>query len=147
MKTNTDCNRKVYTYSRWSSQAQGNDESVKKAARIKASWEARKAAVARGEKPINCNLPGWLRWNAQAKAVELDEVKAAVVRRMFALYAQSGSLFHVSRTLSAENAPRVSRKSNGSGFSKDYVYRCLTNRAVLGECMGKPALFPVIVGE
>ena len=124
-----------------------NDENVKKAACIKASWAARKMAVERGEKPINANLPGWLRWNAQTKKVDVDEAKAAVVRRMFALYLETGKLFDVSRTLNAEGAVRVSRKSNGRGHSKDFIFRCLTNRAVLGECMGKPGLFPAIVDD
>jgi DNA invertase Pin-like site-specific DNA recombinase len=124
-----------------------NDENVKRGARVRESWAARKAAVARGEKPINQNLPCWLRWNRETDQVEIAEEKAAVVRRMFALYLESGSLFHVSRTLNNEGAIRVSRNSNGKGFSNDFVWRCLTNRAALGECMGKPGLFPRLVSD
>lgn len=59
----------------------GNAESVKKAGRVKASWDARKAAVANGT-PLNQNLPSWLKWDAQAKKVVLVPERVAIVKQI-----------------------------------------------------------------
>jgi DNA invertase Pin-like site-specific DNA recombinase len=126
-----------------------NAESVKKAYRVKQSWDARKAAVKSG-KPINQNLPSWLKWDREKDKIIVLEEKSAVVRRMFDLYLEGGSTLYVARQLVNESAVHVS-KQRSRGWGHDYVHRTLTNKAVLGYCLhvNPPVsgIYPAIVDE
>lgn len=125
--------------------ALANAENRKKAERVKASWDARKQAVKEG-KPLNQNLPSWLRWDRESKTVLVREDKAAVVRRMFNLYLEGNSLGGVAAQLIKEGATHVSRKKS-TGWGSSYVHRTLTNAAVIGTCLGVPKVYPAVIDE
>jgi len=120
-------------------------ESAKKAARVKASWEARKAAIAQG-RPINQNLPSWLRWNRESKQVVQIPERVDIVKRIFALYLAGNSLRTICRTLVTEGVPSISKR-RGNQWTVEYLANVLKSRSTIGECLGIPAAFPAIVSE
>src|SRR5690349_20918207 len=60
-------------------------ENKKKAERIKASWDARKAALAAGKALRPNRLPCWLEWDDQNDKPVVSALKTNTVRRMFDL--------------------------------------------------------------
>ena len=118
---------------------------MKKAGRVKASWAARKAAVAEG-KALNQNLPSWLCWDAQsAKVVPIPE-RVRVVQRIFKDYVAGQSIREVCRKLVADKVPPICKRANAT-WNFGYIHDILANRAVLGECLEQPDIWPVIVTE
>ena len=128
----------------------GHDESAKKAVRVKAAWAARKLAVVAEGKPMNRNLPSWLRWNRETQQVELIEERAAIVRRIFNDYLELGSLSKVTRKLVADGVPCIANRKH-SAWANSYVHQILTNRTVLGQYIHSdpptPNIYPVLVAE
>lgn len=126
-----------------------NAESAKKSVRVKASWDARITAVKQG-KPINQNLPSWLRWNRETKNVELIKERAETVKKIFDLYLETGSIRKVTRNLVALSVPCISKRKR-SAWANSYVHQILTNRAVIGDCLhtkpATPNIFPKIVPD
>src|SRR5882724_9044002 len=127
-----------------------NAESAKKAARVKASWEARKAAMVKEGKPMNQNLPSWLRWNWETKEVVQIPERVQIVRRIFKLYLDNGSIKKVTRQLVSEGIPSISKRKS-AGWSNSFIHHLLTNRSVLGYSLHTnpptPNIFPKIVAE
>jgi len=127
----------------------GHAESAKKSVRVKASWDARKAALKKGT-PMNQNLPSWLRWNSETKQVLVIDERAEIVRRMFKLYLETRSIRRVTRQFITEGIPCISKRK-GSRWTNTYIHHTLTNRSVIGDCLHTnpptPNIFPAIVAE
>lgn len=82
----------------------GHQESVKKSLRLAAVHEGKRKTLMAGgslHKPYK-HGPAWIRWNGDAKAFELVETRAAVVRRIFALADEGKHPDTIARTLNAE---------------------------------------------
>lgn len=134
----------------------GNAESAKKAMRVKASWDARKADMT-AAKPINQNLPGWLRWEADpvakqpgvGKVVQIAE-RVATVQNIFRWYLSGLSIRQISLKLVTENVPRISKCRKGQ-WNTAYLSELLRNRAVLGDSNHSspptPDIFPRLVSD
>jgi len=134
------------------SQARGHDESKTKSARMSAVWgERQRAAREQGER-ITARLPGWLEVegatikkmnNGRAKVdggtIHVIPDRARVVREVFRLATNGYGLALIVKHLAQKN---VAPWGHGAGWSKAYVYKILTGRAVLGEYQprknGKP---------
>lgn len=139
------------------SQARGHDESKTKSARMSAVWgERQRAAREHGER-ITARLPGWLEVrgatirkmpNGRAKVdggtIHLVPERARVVRDVFKLAVRGYGLSLIVKHLTEKG---VAPWGGGAGWSKAYLHKMLTGRAVLGEYQprknGKPIGAPV----
>lgn len=128
-----------------------NQESAKKAERIKAVWDAKKASAASG-KPTRFNrLPCWLVWDEQAGKAVVIEHKAAVVREMFALACAGHGFVDISRAMVKGNVPPIVT-SKHPVWNPASVKSVLTNRALCGYYTPKDGapvagVWPVILDQ
>jgi len=113
----------------------GHQESVKKSLRLAAVHEGKRKALLAGgslHKPYK-HGPAWIRWNADTKAFELVEERAAVVRRIFALADEGKHPDTIARTLNAENVPTWATSKRVAAFWRGtYVRKVLINPAAAG---------------
>lgn len=110
------------------SQARGHDESKTKSNRLTEVWaEKKRKARATGE-ILTHRLPAWVK----ARGGKLAPIpkRVAVVRRMFDLCRSGCGLSLIVRQLTAE---RVQSWGRSGKWSKAYVKKILSGRAVLGE--------------
>jgi len=113
----------------------GHQDSVKKSLRLAAVHEGKRKALLAGgslHKPYK-HGPAWIRWNADTKAFELVEERAAVVRRIFALADEGKHPDTIARTLNAENVPTWATSKRVAAFWRGtYVRKVLINPAAAG---------------
>lgn len=124
-----------------------NQESAKKAVRVKASWDARKQAAMEGKAPVNQNMPSWLKWDAVNKKVLLIPERAETVRQIFELYNDGLSIRQVCDKLRAEGVPNVSKRRDSKGWSVNLIGGILRSKAAMGVCCGVPGLWPRVVSD
>jgi Recombinase/Recombinase zinc beta ribbon domain/Resolvase, N terminal domain len=146
-------NRPDVLFSNFFGQYRANDEVKRKAGSVKADWQARIAAAKAGQKALNQNLPSWLRWQPDpvirqkgVGKVEPIPERVLVVQLIFRLYLSGLSIRAICRRLRADKIPSISKRKN-NGWNVNFVHGILSNRAVLGECMGQPKLWPQAVNE
>jgi Recombinase/Recombinase zinc beta ribbon domain/ParB-like nuclease domain len=78
-------------------------------------------------------LPGWLRWNDDAKAIEIIPERAAIVRRMFELADIGWGQHRIAAWLNETTGEPWGRgKRKGTRWHRSYVRKVLTNPAVVG---------------
>src|SRR5204863_6007627 len=77
----------------------GNAENRKRAERIKASWDARKATAAAGKAVRLNRLPCWLDWNERNDEPGLSPAKAQIVRRIFELACLGDGILAICRKM------------------------------------------------
>jgi len=104
-----------------------NEESATKGRRLKASWEAKRAAI--GSKPLTARVPAWLRLNTQTQQFELIPERAAVVRRVYEL---SLAGWGQNRIAEAFNREGLATWSGGTHWHRTYIAKILRNPAVVG---------------
>lgn len=119
------------------------EESERKAERVGAAWREKKRKAAVDGKAITRMTPGWMKRDADGRAVigpdgkfSLDPKKAASVRRVFALARSGLGIGLIAKTMNAERAPvlgRTSFRGRPLLWSVNVVYSVLTNRATYGE--------------
>jgi DNA invertase Pin-like site-specific DNA recombinase len=110
----------------------GHSESKVKSERVGAAW-AKKHREA-GEKIVTRRLPGWVRYVA-GKLV-LDDTKAAVVRRIFAMAIEGMGVHSIAEALNAEGVPTMGRrelKGRAVRWNETVVYHVLKSRATFGQ--------------
>jgi DNA invertase Pin-like site-specific DNA recombinase len=120
-------------------QALAAEESRKKSVRIKDDRQAKRAAARDGRTPFGKAHPVWLRLVGQEKdsrgrvvkagRFEIDDEKAALVRRMFEMAAEGYGVGRIARILNVECPAGMT----GKGWRPSYIRTVLRNRAVLGE--------------
>ena len=131
----------------------GNDENEKKSERIKASWQARKDKIAKGQ-AANLRLPCWLRWDKDADCPVLVEENAKVIRKMFEWALAGLGCQTIARRLHREGYKLVNkgkRRERALTLSAPYVWRTLRNKLVIGCGIyvepSVPGVFPPVVDE
>jgi DNA invertase Pin-like site-specific DNA recombinase len=131
----------------------GNQESAKKAQRLREVWAEKKRKAAKGE-AAKLPLPCWLKRtptgeNGSTPKVVVDESKAAVVRQIFSWAAAGLRWVEIARKL--QGVPPITRAKNGS-WNITTLRRMLKDKTVLGfYCprQGEPVkdYFPAILDE
>ena len=112
--------------------SRGNSESEMKSQRVGAAWANKRKEAA--TKLVTRKVPGWIAVR-DGKPV-LDEVKAAVVRRIFALCIDGHGVQTIARTLNTERVPVMGRKAvrgRKVAWNETVVYHVLISRAAYGE--------------
>jgi DNA invertase Pin-like site-specific DNA recombinase len=105
-----------------------NEESATKSRRLKAAWEAKRAAIADG-KPLTSRAPAWLQLSLDRSRFEVLEDRAAIVRRMFDMTLEGAGQNMIATTLNRE---KVSPWGRGRFWHRSYVAKILANPAVIG---------------
>lgn len=127
-----------------------HNESKKKAERIQAGWDERRAQ-ARAGKAVRINrLACWLKWDVEADKVIVDESKAKVVHRVFELARAGHTGLEIVQMFRKEKMPSVSSQK-GAEWNTVMVRRILSNKAVMG-CYTQvepavPNVWPAIIDE
>ena len=131
----------------------GNDENEKKSERIKASWQARKDRIAKGQ-AANFNLPNWLRWDKETDRPVLAEENAKVIRLMFTWALEGLGCQTIARRLHREGYKLVvkgKRCERILTISAPYVWRTLRNKLTIGHGIyvqpAPPGVYPAVVDE
>ena len=106
--------------------ATANDESAKKADRLKSSWSNKRKNMA--VKPMTSLIPAWLK--IQDKKIVEDKPKADIVRKIFQLVLDGNGRGAICKQLNQTVAP-IAR---GKYWRQSYIAKILNNRAVIGEC-------------
>ncbi len=127
----------------------GHDENQKKSARIRASWEARKIAMSKGQ-AAKIHLPCWLGWDGKADRPVLLQSNAKIVRQMFELALKGLGCQTIARTLHKAGHILMAGDRRLS-LSAHYVWRTLRNKLTIGTSTyvqpPMPGLYPAVVDE
>jgi DNA invertase Pin-like site-specific DNA recombinase len=108
----------------------GNAENKKKAERVKASWDARKATAAAGKAVRFNRLPCWLEWDEKNDQAIVNEAKAKIVQRIFELACLGDGILAICRTL--VEVPPISTNKKNRCWNPTTLRRLLTDKAVCG---------------
>jgi DNA invertase Pin-like site-specific DNA recombinase len=127
----------------------GHDENEKKSKRIKESWAARKADMAKGS-AANLHLPCWLGWDEKADKPLVVESNAKTVREMFRMALEGLGCQTIARKLGREGW-KLTAGDKHLQIGTSYVWRTLRNKLVIGWSPyvnpPQPGCFPAIVSE
>jgi len=104
-----------------------NEESATKAARLRASWDAKRAASE--TKPLTALAPAWLRLKEDRTGFDIISDRADVVRRIFDMTLNGVGQHSIEKILNAEGVPVFGR---GSQWHRSYILKILDNPAVVG---------------
>lgn len=111
-----------------------HEESANKSRRTKASWSKRHADIANGSKATMAGrAPAWLTIrDGQYHAIER---RKEVLNEIYDLYIAGAGIYKIVQRLNDRKEPPwpIRKKDGAGGWYMPYVYRLLTNRAVLGE--------------
>lgn len=105
-----------------------NEESATKSRRLKAAWEAKRAAIADG-KPLTSRAPAWLQLSEDRSRFEVLEDRGALLRRMFDMTLAGAGQNMIAATLNQEGVKPWGR---GKFWHRSYVAKILANPAVTG---------------
>jgi DNA invertase Pin-like site-specific DNA recombinase len=132
--------------------SRGHSESAVKSDRLSAAWKERRRRVREEGAIMTRRLPAWV--DEQDGKLIPNPARAAIVKRMFDLAVNGYGLSLIVKTLSVE---KVKTWGRGGTWSKAYVYKIISGRAVLGEYQpikaGKPDgpvlanYYPAVIGE
>jgi DNA invertase Pin-like site-specific DNA recombinase len=113
--------------------SRAHQESVRKSGIIGAAWRQKKKRAA--EEVLTRRLPVWVRYDEDTGRLVLDEDKAAVVRRLFALALEGLGVLAIAKRLIAEGVPVLGRttfKGKPVEWGSTQVHHILTNQATYG---------------
>ena len=111
-----------------------HEESANKSRRTRASWDKRHAEIANGSKSTMAGrAPAWL--TIRNDKYHVVDGRAEVLNEIYDLYINGVGIYKIVQTLNARKEPPwpIRKKDGAGGWYMAYVYRLLTNRAVLGE--------------
>lgn len=108
----------------------GNMENKKKAERVGAAWENKRAHIT--EEKLTAMCPSWLSLSPDRRRFELIPERVAVVKRIFKMASGGVGGQAITRTLNTEQVKLFTRSKL---WHISYVNRVLDNRAVIGEFM------------
>lgn len=107
-----------------------HEESLRKAERIQAAWDAKKEAAKAGIK-VSKRCPAWLKLNDDRKSFSVIPEKVETVKRCFQLRLEGKSIWEIVRTLNAEGHRSMNQYKPGK-FGQTSVQDLLKNRSVIG---------------
>ena len=112
--------------------SRGHSESKVKSERVAAAWAKKRRDAA--EKIVTKRLPGWIRYE-NGKLV-LDDAKAAVVRRIFAMAIGGYGVHAIAEALNADQVPTMGRqvfRGRAVKWNETVVFHILKSRATFGQ--------------
>ncbi len=113
-----------------------NDFSKKLSTRVKQSWNIRRAtdkvAVPRNDSGRHGRYPAWLTLNRDKARFEIDEKKAAIVKRIVQMSLDGYGAQRISRILNEEGIPSISTSSKR--WANMFVIQLLESVALYGAC-------------
>jgi hypothetical protein len=105
-----------------------HEESATKGRRVRAAWEEKRRKVRSGEATrLTRRAPAWLRPDGEGWAV--DEERAAVVRRVYALTLVGHGEHRIAEALNREGVPPLGKAKH---WHRSSVAKLLRNSAVIG---------------
>lgn len=113
--------------------ALANEESEKKSDRTKYNWSKKRQ---KRDKPVSSLRPAWVDWNAEQERFELNQGKAAIVRRIYADAINGKGARLIAKELNEEGVVNIShdrRKTSSKTWNKTYIEAILRNRSAFGE--------------
>ena len=109
----------------------GHSESKVKSERVGAAWAKKRRDAA--EKIVTKRLPGWIRYE-NGKLV-LDDAKAVIVRRIFAMAIEGHGVHAIAKALNAEHVTTMGRRiflGREVRWNETVVFHVLKSRATFG---------------
>ncbi|MGH8235387.1 MAG: recombinase family protein [Steroidobacteraceae bacterium] len=106
----------------------GHEESATKSKRVADAWRRKRADLVTG-KVLTAKTPGWIRLDDK-RVPRVIPARAKVVLKIFNLFLAGEGRTGVAVRLNKDQVPTF---GGGKYWSTNYVTKCLTNRAVLGE--------------
>jgi DNA invertase Pin-like site-specific DNA recombinase len=127
-----------------------NAETEEKSRNIRSAYQGRREEMQKGKIGFG-RLPAWLKWSAPADQPErkplIDEAKANIVRKIFALSAEGKGVRQIERDMRAKNIKPISN-SKKADWNARFVHRLIGDRGVLGYHPGSEvAVYPAIVDQ
>lgn len=119
----------------------GNEESATKSKRLKAAWVGKRERAAAHGEIQSVRVPAWLRATGSAakdsRNAKLEAIpeRAALVRRMFAMFLAGHGKAAIEERLNAERVPTWGAgkgRKRAAHWHKTYIFKILTNPAVTG---------------
>jgi DNA invertase Pin-like site-specific DNA recombinase len=107
--------------------ARANEESERKADRLRKVWGDKKANASNGKAITKCT-PRWLEAET-GKPIKVIPERGEAVRKIFSLATLGFGARRIANQLAADGVPAF----GGSGWTISYIKKILHNRAVLGE--------------
>lgn len=104
-----------------------NEESKTKSQRVRAAWANKRKTAS--EKKLTARVPSWLRLTDDRKEFEILEDRAAVVRRIYALYVEGMGFDLIAKTLNREDVPPLDR---GTQWHRSAIVKLLNSETPLG---------------
>jgi DNA invertase Pin-like site-specific DNA recombinase len=116
--------------------SRANNESAMKGMRVAAAFANKRERFASTDtlsKPYTRRLPAWLTWNDDAKAYELIEDRAALLRRMFEATDEGLGQHRIAAHLNETKVDTWGAgKWKAAYWHRSYIRKLLTNRAAIG---------------
>lgn len=106
-----------------------HEESRMKSQRLLAVWKNKRDSL--NEKKLTSVAPGWLRLAADGKTFEVIKDRADLIKKIFEYSRDGIGSGKIARLLNKENTPSWGKSKNGWHIS--FIYKLLSERAVLGE--------------
>jgi DNA invertase Pin-like site-specific DNA recombinase len=109
-----------------------NEESEMKSKRLKAAWENKRDSI--NSKPLTAKIPAWLELDKKTHTIKIIKDRAAIVRRIYALYLEGTGPKLIAKTLNEEKLETWGTgKRRGKFWYDSYIVKILTNAAVIGH--------------
>ncbi|AJW99907.1 recombinase family protein [Burkholderia gladioli] len=104
-----------------------NEESATKSRRLSAAWEGKRQRVE--DRPLTAITPAWVSLNEASGKLELVPERAAIVQRIFDMYAAGIGYALIAETFNREGIPCFGRARH---WHRTYIRKILVNDAVIG---------------
>jgi len=114
--------------------ATANSESRTKADRLSKTWHQKRKLAETDKKRLSSACPGWLVPN-ERDGFDIDEAKAATVRRIYDMVIGGFGAMLVARALNADGVPLIgtsARSARSKGWAQSTVKYLVANRATEG---------------
>lgn len=104
-----------------------NEESARKGGLLKEAWSKKRATADTTKLTSKC--PAWLTLNSDRQGFTINPERAAIVQRIYGETLQGCSPHSIAFALNAEEVPVFGK---GSQWHRSYIYKILSNPAVMG---------------
>ena len=104
------------------------EESLQKSKRLAAAWKNKRKHIK--EKKLTKTCPGWLNYDEKHQDFKINKDRCKIVERIFDLSLDGNGIGRIAKIFNLEKIPSWKKST---GWYGSYIYKIITNRAVLGE--------------
>jgi DNA invertase Pin-like site-specific DNA recombinase len=104
------------------------EESLQKSKRLAAAWKNKRKHIK--EKKLTKTCPGWLNYDEKHQDFKINKHRCKIVERIFNLSLDGNGIGRIAKIFNLEKIPSWKKST---GWYGSYIYKIITNRAVLGE--------------